>query len=311
MKRRTALTLTAVAATASPRSLRAQTLTPVRVGASPDDGLWPLLYAMNAGLFQKNGLNVQLTPIANGAAAAAAVAGGAIDIGKTSLMALITAHQRGIPFKIVAGAATHDAHDHSTELLVLRDSPIASIGQVNGKTIAVVVLQSLDQYGTSALIDQHGGDSSTAKFVELPYASMQGALEQGRADVASMGNPSLAVALQAGRFRSLGVPFDGIATRFLIAGWFATQSWVAANRATVDRFAAAMRDAIAYTNEHLADIIPLIAAYSKIDPERLRSQSHTTNTAVPDVALIAPTIAIAVKYKLIDRAFPASELIAS
>lgn len=311
MNRRSLLRLAGPALALAAAPVRAQTLTAVRVGASPDDGLWPLLYALKSGLFQKNGLDVQLSPIANGAAAAAAVVGGAIDIGKTSLMALVTAHQRGIPFKLIVGAATHEAGDHSSELLVLKDSPLTSIGQANGKTIAVVVLQSLDQYGISSLIDQHGGDSSTVKFVELPYAAMQAALEQGRADVASIGNPSLGPALQSGKFRTLGVPFDGVAPRFLIGGWFCMQRYVTANHPTIERFTAAMREATAYTNQHLADIIPMIAAYTKIDPERLRSQPHAPNTVVPDAQLVAPTIAIAVKYKLIDRGFPATDLIAS
>lgn len=311
MNRRTVLQLAGPAMVVAASPVQAQTLAAVRVGASPDDGLWPLLYAMQAGLFKKAGLDVGLTPISNGAAAAAAVVGGAIDIGKTSLMALITAHERGIPFKLIVGAATHDAHDHSSELCVLKDSPLTSIGQANGKTIAVVVLQSLDQYGISSLIDQHGGDSSTVKFVELPYAAMQAALEQGRTDVAAIGNPNLAPALQTGKFRTLGVPFDGVAPRFLIGGWFCMQQYLTANHPTIDRFTAAMRAATAYTNAHLADIIPMIAAYSKLDPERLRNQSHAANTAVPDPSLVAPTIAIAVKYKLIDRGFPATDLIAS
>lgn len=312
VNRRTALYLASapIALTLRATAVRAQAREPVRVGASTDDGIWPMLYALQAGLFQKAGLDVKLTPLANGAALAAAVIGGTVDIGKSSLMVLITAHQRGVRFKLVAGAAFHDNRDQSDQLLVLKDSPIASMGQASGKTIAVNVLQSLDQYGTALLIDKHGGDSSTVRWVEMPYTAMPPALEQGRADVASIGNPVLAVALGSGKNRSLGVPYDGIAPRFLIAGWFCTEHYLGANRSIVERFAAAMHQATIYANEHHQELVPLVAAYTKIDPEALKKKTFVTNSPTVDASMIEPSIDLALKFKLIDRTFPANDLIA-
>ena len=313
MNRRTALHLAGVPIALSLRAVPAyaQTLAPLRVGASTDDGIWPMLYALQAGLFAKAGLDVHLTPLSNGAALAAAVIGGSVDIGKSSLMVLITAHQRGVHFKLVAGAAFHDSHDQSDDLLVLKDSPIASIGQAGGKTIAVNVLQSLDQYGTALLIDKHGGDSSTVKWVEMPYTAMLAALDQGRADIASVGNPVLAVALESGKTRNLGVPYDGIAPRFLIAGWFCTDRYAAANRPVVERFNAAMRQATIYANEHHQELVPLVAAYTKIAPEALTKKTFVTNSPTVDTTMIQPSIDLALKFKLIDRGFPAADLIAA
>lgn len=53
------------------------------------------------------------------------------------------------------------------------------------------MLNSLEVYGTRLLIEQSGGDSSTVKFVEMPFGAMLSALEQGQCDVAAIGNPSL------------------------------------------------------------------------------------------------------------------------
>jgi NitT/TauT family transport system substrate-binding protein len=312
LNRRTALGLTGASIALSLRAMPvgAQTPAPLRVGASTDDGIWPMLYALQAGLFQKAGLDVRLTPLANGAALAAAVIGGTVDIGKSSLMVLITAHQRGVHFKLVAGAAFHDNRDQSDQLLVLKDSPITSLGQAGGKTVAVNVLQSLDQYGTAQLIDKRGGDSSTVRWVEMPYTAMPPALDQGRADIASIGNPVLAVALDGGKLRSLGVPYDGIAPRFLIAGWFCTEQYLAANRAIVDRFSSAMHQATIYANEHHQELVPIVAAYTKIDPEALKKKTFVTNAPTVDASMIQPSIDLALKFKLIDRGFPATDLIA-
>ncbi len=311
MNRRDAISLigaqTVVASTAP---VDAQALIPVRVGASTDDGLWPLLYAMRSGLFQKNGLDVNLTPLANGAALAAAVIGGAIDIAKSSLMVLIAAHARGVAFKLVAGAAMHDSNDVADQLTVLKDSPFTSLGQVSGTTIAVNVLNSLEVYGTRLLIDKNGGESSTVKFVEMPFTAMLSALEQGRCDIAAIGNPTLTPNLQSGKLRSLGVPYNGIGPRFLIAGWFCTASY-AANRAITTRFAEAMRRATIYTNAHSAEIIPMVAAYSHLQPDALKQIHFLTNATTVEPDDIQPSIDAAVRYKVIANGFPASDLIAN
>lgn len=311
MNRRDAIRLIGVPAlVAAAAPVAAQALIPVRVGASTDEGLWPLLYAMKSGLFQKNGLDVQLTPLANGAALASAVAGGAVDIAKSSLMVLIAAHARGVPFKLVAGAAMHDSNDIADQLMVLKDSPFTSLGQAGGKTVAVNVLNSLEVYGTRLLIDKSGGDSATVKFVEMPFGAMLGGLEQGQCDIAAIGNPALAANLQTGKLRSLGVPYNGIGPRFLIAGWFCTATF-AANRTVTTRFAEAMRQATIYTNAHSAEIIPMVAAYSRIDPDTLKGIHFLTNATAVTPDDIQPSIDAAVRYKVIGNGFPASELIAN
>src|ERR1039458_1383567 len=64
----------------------------ITVGASTDDLARPLLYAVDAGLFKKVGLDVEIVKLANGAAVAAAVAGGALDLGKGSALTPVQAY---------------------------------------------------------------------------------------------------------------------------------------------------------------------------------------------------------------------------
>lgn len=307
--RRSALGMLGAAALVPASGARAQGLTTVRVGASLDDGITPLLYALRTGMFRRRGLDVQLQGLSNGAVLATAVASGVVDVGKSSLMVLITAYARGIRFKLVAGAAMHTPSEESDLLSVLKESPITSLGQANGKTIAVNVLQSLEQFGTEALIDKAGGDSSTVKFIELPFAAMLVALEQGRADIAAIGNPQLTVAVNSGRIRTLGAAYNGIASTFLIAGWFSSAAYAAANPSVVRRFGEAISEATRYTNGHRDEMIPLVAEYSHIDPAVLRKMHPLVNATSLDPKDIQPPIDAAVRYKLIDRGFPASALL--
>lgn len=284
---------------------------PVHVGSSLDDALTPILYALKAGIFRKNGLDVTLTSAQNGAALAAAVAGGAVDIAKSALMSLINAHLRGVSFKLVAGAGLYVRGETDDELCVLRNSSIASLADVVNKTVVLDSLQSVDQMATEALIDQHGGNSGSCRYIELPDGAMLEALESGRADVASMVNPTLQAVLESGKVRSFGNPYDAIGPRFLIAAWFCTEQFAQRNAVVAQRFAAAVREATIYTNAHHAETVPIVAAYTGISPDVLSKMRSDLNAEVLDPREIQPVIDAAYRYKFIPTTFDAKDLIAT
>ena len=305
------LTLAGATGLLLPDAAFAQTASPqmVRVGAGLDDGITPLLYAQQSGLFRAAGLDVQIQSSAQGGALASAVAGGGIDVAKSSLMALITGRARGIPFKIVAGAATFSATAPTTQLCVLNESPIRDVSQLTGKTVATSGLQSLDQVGIESLIDQAGANWTLTKFVELPFASMFPALEQGRADAAAITNPALADALSSGKVRTIGAPYAGIGKHLLIAAWFCTAEYAIRNRATVEAFGRVIDQSARYTNTHKAQTVPLLAAYSHLSPDVIGRMNRLVNATSIDLTEIQPAIDAAVKYKVIDKPFAASDFL--
>lgn len=106
-------------------ALAEEPLSVVRIGATMGDDFTPVLYALRAGLFRKAGLDVQVTPLGSGAAIASAIAGGSIDIGKGSLVSLMTAHVHDVPLVIVAPGSLYSGKAGSpyAALVVSTDSP--------------------------------------------------------------------------------------------------------------------------------------------------------------------------------------------
>jgi NitT/TauT family transport system substrate-binding protein len=299
-----------VSAAALPRALSAQELTVLRCGATLDDAVTPALYAQSAGLFKAAGLDVQVQPFTSGGAMTAAVAGGSLEVGKSSLMALIAGHARGVPFTLVAGAAQYSSDHPNVALVVLKDSPVKTAADLNGKTIATSALRSTDQISASAWIDQHGGDSSSVKIIELGGAAVVEALRAHRIEAANCVNPLLTQLVRAGTVRILGKSFDAIAKQFLIAAWFCTTDYVAHNRETVRKFVSVVRRATVYANGHHSETVPLLAAFSGIQPAAIMAMDRNTNATSLDPKLVQPTIDAAAKYQIIERPFPASEIIA-
>src|ERR1700735_4892435 len=97
--------LSAVGAiTALPQALSAQALTKVRIAGTPDQDMIGSFWAQQNGIFQKYGIDADVTTLTSGAAITAAVVGGSLDIGRSSLFGLIAARAKGVPFVLVASS---------------------------------------------------------------------------------------------------------------------------------------------------------------------------------------------------------------
>ena len=236
LTRRTWLASSAVtvAATALRRPAAAQTLDAINVGLGLIESHAEGYYAQELGFFTKHGLNVTLKQLRNGATIAAAVASGDLQTGCSTILQLVQARGRALPFSLIAAGAIHDGRvAHTVGLAVAASSKVTAPKELNGKTVAVSTLNGLDQLIAAVLIDKNGGDSSTLKFVELTPPSMLEALAQGRIDAASMEDPELSAAGKA--IRSLGDGEDAIAQRFVTTAWFSNSDWL--SEKSVDRAA--------------------------------------------------------------------------
>lgn len=300
-----------VVASGAPRVAKAQQLTTIRVASTLDDNVTPILYGQQAGIFKKYGLDVQVQTFPSGAAQAAALAGGAIEIGKTSMLALVSAHLRGVDFRLVAGAGLYLSDKPFTGMVVAKSSPIRTGADLNGKTASSPSLRDLGQTSIKVWMDQHGGDSSTLKGVELPNAAVASALAQGRIDVAVLDNPTLYDAVSSGAARILARSYDAISKRFLMSAWFCMPAYAQKNPETVRNFTKAFYESARYTDSHHSETVDLLANFSHIDAGVIRNMVRAETALTLQATDLQPLIDVAAKYKLIDRAFPASELLAT
>jgi NitT/TauT family transport system substrate-binding protein len=299
----------AAAAAAVPRRVRAQAPVQLSVVVVPNDDVSALLYAQQSGRFRRAGLDVTIEKATTGNAIADALVSGSYDIGLVSLMAQITGHARGVPFVMVAPSLLYLSDDPASLLLVPKDSAVQSVRDLPGKVLSVSAIKGVDWVAMHAYAAQFGVDADTFKYVELPMTAIPAALDAHRIDAGTLANPNLDEALATGRFRSIGKPFDGIAKRWLVASYCTTSDFVAKNRDALDRFAATMRTATLYANAHHAETAPLIAAFTGIDTAHVLTMKRTTCGTYLDPREIQPAIDATAKYNVIDKSFPAQDLI--
>ena len=308
MRRASFVGMTA-AATVAPRFVCAQTAS-LKVATLPIDQGAQAFFAADLGLFSRAGLDVDLQVLKFGQAVAAAVAGGAIHIGQSNITSLAVAYERGLPFRLIAGAGLFNAKKPTSYFLVLKSSPLHAAKDLDGKTVGCNGLKNITQLSVQLWVDKNGGDSSTIKFVEMPFTEMEPALVQGRVDAALMADPDATTALALGRTRVLSVPFDALGNEWLIGAWFAKTDWIAANADLVKRFAAVMREAATWGNnaQNYARSATILEKYTKVAVGKANRIAFAERL---DPAQIQPQIDMAARYKVINTPFAARELIAT
>jgi NitT/TauT family transport system substrate-binding protein len=277
------------------------------VGATPIDSLAPVAYAMRTGMFANAGLQIDLSMMASGNAITAAVAGGALDVGLSSLVAIIQGHLRGIPLTIVAPGGLWVDSD-TAGLLVPRASPLRKASDFNGKTISTNALASLDTVAMQAWVDQNGGDSKTLRFFELPAAAAEAALTAGRIDASLLSNPQYAAAIADGA-RSVAHVYDAVGRQFSLGVWVAMQGYVEANHAVAARFSRVVADAGAFARAHPEATVDDEAQYTKQNPAVIAHMTRQRMGTIVSASDIQPVIDASAKYKFIEKGFPATELI--
>jgi NitT/TauT family transport system substrate-binding protein len=282
----------------------------IRVATTPDDASLSVVFAERTGRFRQAGLDVQISIQTSGAAIAAGVAGGSYDVGKSSLTSILTAHLRNVPFTFIAAGGLSDARSPYGHLIVANDGGITSAKDLNGKTLSTAALNGIDSVCISSWIDANGGDTKTIKFVELPQTEAGAALEAHRIAAALIIHPQVDAALAGGKVHVLSDPYGALAPLYLISGWFAMNDWVKANADVVRKFVAVVDATAAYANAHHAETAPVLADFSKIPLPVIQAMTRAVLGTSLTPPLIQPAIEASVKYGVLARSFPASEIIA-
>jgi len=270
----------------------------IHVGVSAFEAHGDVYYAQDLGLFKRAGLNIEVQQYQGGSIVVAAIVSGALQIGAGSPLPLASARSRGLPVVLIAPGYIYDAAAPSPidALVVAANSQARTGKDLNGKTIGVTGIRSVDHIAAFAWIDQHGGDSSTVKVVEVPQSAMPDAVAEGRVDAAMIGDPALSAGIDSGKVRILGKAYDAISKRFFAAGWFSTESWAAKNPEIVRKFTAAINAASTWAVRNPEQAALVLQKYMKVT----FSRAHEYHARALDPALIQPLLDAALKYKFLD-----------
>ncbi|MGC5617544.1 ABC transporter substrate-binding protein [Georgenia sp. Z1491] len=246
-------------------------LTELTVGVIPVVDVAPLYLGVQEGIFEEHGLELNLQTSGQGAAAIVpGVVSGEFDIGFGNAAALITAHSQGFDLPVIAPGSSStgiDGEDY-VGVFVSAESDIGEVADLAGRSVAVNTLNSFQDAGVREAVDMSGGDGSSVEFVEVPFPEMLAALEEGHVDAIAQNEPFLTMTQEAGAQLVSSYLVD-IApdTPFLVAPYFTSAELRESDPATVEAFAAAVRESAAFATENQDAVREVLGTYTEISPE--------------------------------------------
>jgi NitT/TauT family transport system substrate-binding protein len=303
--------LLALGLVSAPAGAQTPALTTIHVGGVLSDDMTPVFYAVKAGLFKREGLDVQIVGSNSGTAMAAAVASGSYEIGKSSLLASVNAHLRGLPLEVIAAGAVYDSKAPFAGLCIAPDATLATGKDFEGKIVGTPALNDLNQLVISAWVDAHGGDPKALKFVELPNSTAGPAIATHRVDAAIMLQPALAEAVTSKTVKNIAPAYDAIALSFVFAAYFTSSDYAKAHPEIIAKFTKVLYEAAAYTNKHHSETAAMMADVAKIPESTVEHMPRVDGATSLNPAQFQPVIDAAAKYKLIAHGFPAREMLAN
>ncbi|WP_238123006.1 MULTISPECIES: ABC transporter substrate-binding protein [unclassified Xanthobacter] len=258
--------------------------TPVVIAEALRLGMYATLYvAADKGLFAKHGLAADISTAGGIALPAPMVLSGRAQFGVTSPGMSVNAAREGGKMKniakIVGGV--------SMWAMARPDSPIKSIDDLRGKTIATLKFPSSTiQVPTFAMktVGKFDPKEAGVTFLELPAGAQAAAVKDGRADVATAFEWDISIGAEQFGLKPV-LSFGDIIGPLCFTTAMASEDYIAKNPATVQAFCNALAEAQKMMHQDNAVFTQVAEKYfPKVSPAVIANATKNffgSRTAIP------------------------------
>lgn len=208
--------------------------------------------AAELGYFDGTGITLENVGYAQGGPASlVALTGGSVELGSAATAAVLNAIAAGNDF--VAAYPSNGINDDAQSIFyVLEDSPIQTIEDLAGKTIAVNTLGAHLDFVVREALHQKGLPQDAANLIVVPGPQLEQVLRSGQVDVSAFGYWQTTFEGAARKTGGLRAVFDDTDILGEIAGGFVVlrRDWIEAHPAEAKAFVEASAKALDYAREY-------------------------------------------------------------
>jgi NitT/TauT family transport system substrate-binding protein len=287
----------------------------LRVGVMPISDSLQIFVADAKGFFKNEGLKVTVTTLPGGAAIAAALEGGSLDVGWSALVPHAQAYVKGFEFLSIAPGSMWDESAYAgkkshTVIMVPANSESTGPKGFEGKRVAVGPLKSLSDLLFVAWAERGGADLSKIQRVELGFGQMEAALQRGQIDGIVEAEPFVTSILE----NKVGVilanePYSAIAKKFMIGTWIGTRTWVDSHAKEAAAFSAAVREATQFINKQPQEARKILALYTRLSETLAEKMSLTVFSDVWETRDLQVVVDAMAKHGFIAQPFQVNVLL--
>ncbi|WP_143271525.1 ABC transporter substrate-binding protein [Bradyrhizobium mercantei] len=252
---------TLLIATATP-ARSADTLKVVVISQS--DAL-ALYVAADQHMFDKRGLSVEITPVANQSVVVSSLVSEAADIGFAVPPVIIQAKDNGIDLQIVCGATEFPLPKPAyAGILARTGSEIRSANDLIGKKVGVIGLNSFHHIMARRWLAENHVDPGKVEFVEVGLPQMQDLMKAGQIDAGVTVDPFYNRMIDQGVGYSFGDYLQTVPNGIPVDFYVAPKSWLANHQEIAVKFRDAIAEAIGHIKANEADARASLAKWTKL-----------------------------------------------
>jgi NitT/TauT family transport system substrate-binding protein len=239
----------------------------IRLGLLPISEVLAAVIADREGYFKAEGLDVEISKFESGSAAVSVLQAGRVDIAFANPVSALQGMAQGLDAIVLApGAVIRGAPpDTTTALLALKDN-VKSIKDIEGKRVAVNVINSTVWLHVAAALDQRGVDWRKVRFTEIPFPQMNDPLLNGQVDAVTQVDPFRSVLTATGKVEILSWTFVEAAPGADVSQYITLAPWAEKNHDTAVKFVRALLKGVQFASTNEADTRDINQAWTGLNP---------------------------------------------
>lgn len=240
----------------------------LRVGVLPFSESLAAVIADKQGFFEQEGLGVTLVRFDSGAIAVPVLQSGRIDIVLSNTIATLQAIEQGLDAMVLApGAIVAASPPDTTTALIARKDAIRSIKELEGRRVAVNVINSSAWLHAVAALDKRGIDHTKVRFTEVPFPQMNDPLLNGQVDAVLQVEPFRSALMATGRAEILSWTYVEAAPNADVTQYIALRPWVEAHREAAAKFVRAVTRGVNFAASNEAATRDINRQFTNLNPE--------------------------------------------
>jgi len=286
--------------------------TKIRVSTIPIIDTAPLQVGIAKGFFAAEGLEIDTTPTAGGAMGLPALAAGQVQITFSNIISVVLGAKQGLGFEVIAaGSNTGDKTPDLAALVAKKGSAIKTGKDLEGKRVAVNTRNNIIWLYARAWVQATGGNPDAVTYLEVPFPQMVDAVKGDRVDAAFVVEPFLSAGVASDSVSIVGWPYNAVQKRIPVSQYVATKTFITQNPGVIDRWVRAYNKSVDWTNQNQGseEWTKIIAAYTRLAPEQIRSLSLPPYEKTVDAASIDIVVEQMRKNKMIEGPFDSKALL--
>lgn len=278
----------------------------LRVSTIPIIDTAPLQVGIAKGFFAAEGLEIDTTPTAGGAAGLPAVAAGQVQIAFSNIISVVLGARQGLGFQLItAGSGTGDKLPDLAALVAKKGATFKTGKDFEGKRIAVNTRNNIIWLYARAWVQATGGNPDAVTYLEVPFPQMIDAVKGDRVDAAFVVEPFMSAGVHGDAVQVVAWPYHTVQKNIPVAQYAASKTFIEQNPQVIEKFVRAYHKAVDWTNQNTGseEWVKIVSGYTRLPPEALKNVTPPPYDKTVNLAAMEQVIEQMRRHKLIEGPF--------